>query len=122
MLFFRRTSLILAAIVVLLHTVVAHEHISEMSDVEHFTSHKITASVFDNIALSFHVDSGSGHLENFVEQVADHFSHDSLVNDAVGYTVIHLSIYTYSIPGPGFSPNSPKRRTRNLRAPPQRLI
>ena len=77
MLVVRKTSLLLAVLVVLLHTVIAHEHVSEMSEVEHFTAHKQALSVFDNIALGFHVDSGSGHLENFVKLSADH-SNDHL--------------------------------------------
>lgn len=112
----------MAVMVILLHTVIAHEHVSEMSEVEHFTSHTRPASVFDTIASSFHVDSGSGHLENFVEQVADDFSHDNFVNDAADYVVIHSTIFTYSIASPGFTPNTPKRQTRSLRAPPQHVI
>jgi hypothetical protein len=112
----------LAVMVILLHSVIAHEHVSEMSDVEHFTAHKNPASVFDTIALSFHVDSGSGHLENFVEQVADGFGHDNFVNDAADIVVVHSTNYTYSIAGPGFTPNTFKRQTRSLRAPPKHLI
>lgn len=57
--------LILAAIIVLFHNIMPHEHHSQMDDAEDSIEHKEANSLLDYLQLAFHFDTGVDHLENF---------------------------------------------------------
>ncbi len=61
----RKISLFLAGSILLLHTVLPHEHHSELSGKEHCEQHETAANLVDFIKLVFHMDQGEGHLEKY---------------------------------------------------------
>ncbi|MFY0652279.1 MAG: hypothetical protein JXQ96_09615 [Cyclobacteriaceae bacterium] len=61
----RKISLILAGAILLLHTVLPHEHHSELDEAEHVTQHETATGWLDFIMLAFHLDQGEGHLEKY---------------------------------------------------------
>jgi hypothetical protein len=64
-----KIGMFLALSLLLLHSVIPHEHHSDMDDVLHYESHTCATSLFDLIQLSFHNNPGDHHLEEF--QVTD---------------------------------------------------
>lgn len=56
----------LAVAVIILHSIIAHDHKMGMSAEDHISAHSCVVSVFDNYVLGFHIANGEGHLEQFV--------------------------------------------------------
>lgn len=48
-----------------MHTVLPHEHHSELDEVEHVEQHETATGFLDFIKLAFHMDQGEGHLEKY---------------------------------------------------------
>ena len=67
MIWLPRTGTLLASMVVVLHTIISHEHHSEMSSEAHWSAHQQASSLFDNVVLTLHMDAGSGHLEAYLD-------------------------------------------------------
>ena len=61
----------MAVVVILLHSIIAHEHKTDMAEEDHLSAHSCAVTLFDNFALGFHLDSGEGHLEHFVTSNTD---------------------------------------------------
>ena len=57
--------------IILLHTLIPHEHYSKASDVVILHSHECSTNIFKDIQISFGVDHGSGHFEHFVNVTND---------------------------------------------------
>ena len=62
---FRSFSLFVATIIVLLHSIVAHSHESDLSESAHISEHQEASSILEFIALGFHGDHLDGQLEFF---------------------------------------------------------
>ena len=61
----KKISLILAGVILLLHSVLPHEHHSELNPEEHLAQHQAAKGLLDFIKLSFHIDQGEDHLEKY---------------------------------------------------------
>ena len=61
----RFIALFLATMVVILHSVVPHNHHCNLSPEEHAKEHQSADSLLDFIALGFHGDHGEGQWEDF---------------------------------------------------------
>lgn len=48
-----------------MHSVMAHQHHSELDYNEHIEAHESATSFLDFIKLAFHVDLGEDHLEDY---------------------------------------------------------
>ncbi|GEM_PF-948540 len=57
--------IVLAAMLLLLHTLLPHEHHSELDAIEHFQAHQQASSIFDYLRLAFHFSPGQNHLEDY---------------------------------------------------------
>ena len=55
--------------IILLHTLVPHEHVEPKSNITIIHNHECSADLFGDIKLSFGTDHGDGHLEQFVKVV-----------------------------------------------------
>lgn len=74
--FIRKISIILAGSILLMHSILPHEHHSELDVNQHVEEHETATSLLDFIKLAFHVDLGQDHLESYKvdqqEQVTFH--------------------------------------------------
>ena len=61
----RNISILLAGVILLLHTVLPHEHHSELNQEEHLAQHESAEGLLDFIKLTFHMDQGEDHLEKY---------------------------------------------------------
>lgn len=61
----RFLALFLATTVVILHSIVPHNHHCNLSPEEHAKEHQSANSLLDFIALGFHADHGEGQWEDF---------------------------------------------------------
>jgi len=68
----------LAVVVIILHSIIAHDHKSGMSAEDHIAAHSCAVSVFDNLVLDFHIANGEGHLEHYVSSDTS-FDHNLVV-------------------------------------------
>jgi hypothetical protein len=68
----------LAVVVIILHSIIAHDHKTGMSAEDHLAAHSCAVSVFDNFVLDFHIANGEGHLEHFVSSDTS-FNHNLAV-------------------------------------------
>ena len=55
----------LVGAIILLHTLVPHEHQNRQSQITIIHNHECTTNLFGEIQLSFGVDHGEGHFEHF---------------------------------------------------------
>lgn len=53
--------------VILIHSVIPHEHYVEINDTPEFQSHECSTTIFEGVKLSFGLNHGNGHLEQFVK-------------------------------------------------------
>ena len=53
--------------IVLLHTLIPHDHFSKDSEIVILHSHDCSTNLFGDIQISFGLDHGSGHFEHYVE-------------------------------------------------------
>ncbi len=60
-----------AILVLLIHSIVPHQHHAELSDTEHQKQHVEASSILDYIALSFHFDHPDGQLEEYTVAQGD---------------------------------------------------
>ena len=63
--FIRNFTILLAGAILLLHTVLPHEHHSELNEVEHVAQHESAKGLLDFIKMAFHMDQGEGRLEKY---------------------------------------------------------
>jgi hypothetical protein len=61
----RTFSLFVATTVVLLHSMVAHSHHGEYSEIEHIAQHQNASNILDFIALGFHGEHLDAQMEGF---------------------------------------------------------
>lgn len=81
----------LATTILMLHSIIPHQHHSEISIVEDEHEHKSADGFLDLLSLALHTDQGDGHLENFTtgDQVElDDLSVENDVNSDDHYAVI----------------------------------
>ena len=62
---FKNIALIIAGSLLLLHSLIPHEHHSELDEIAHIEQHQEADDLFDFLKLVFHLDFGGEHLENF---------------------------------------------------------
>lgn len=55
--------------IILLHSVIPHEHSEKRSDVLEIQSLECSTTLFDGVKFTFGLDHGDGHLEQFVKVV-----------------------------------------------------
>lgn len=55
----------LAGAILLMHSILPHEHHSELDENQHVEDHETASSLLDYIKLAFHLDPGQNHLEEF---------------------------------------------------------
>lgn len=60
-----KIAMILAGVILLLHSFLPHNHHNEISEEEHLEVHEEASSVIDYILLAFHNNPGKNHLEEF---------------------------------------------------------
>lgn len=110
----RKISIILAGSILLMHSVLPHEHHSELNENQHVEAHDTATSLLDFIKLAFHVDLGQDHLESYKvvqqEQVAFHL---------IIYPAIDFSFETLftEFASPKFLPFQDKLHTKYLSQP-----
>lgn len=81
-----RISVLLAGALLMFHTVVAHQHHTELSQKEHIVQHQSAVSLFDYIELALHLDQGEGHLENYQTANELQFIPVAVSSDAPSFT------------------------------------
>lgn len=75
----------------MLHSIIPHQHHSEISIVEDEHEHKSAEGFLDLLSLALHTDQGDGHLENFT--TGDQLELDELsVENEVDFNVHHAVI------------------------------
>ena len=79
----RNISVFVAGIILLLHTLLPHEHHSELNEKEHFEQHESASSLLDFIKLAFHMDQGDGHLEKYRTSKYFNFFLDAFIIEEV---------------------------------------
>ena len=57
--------ILMAGSILLLHTLMPHQHHSELEAKENFELHESARNWLDLIKLAFHLDQGDDHLENY---------------------------------------------------------
>ena len=57
--------------IILLHSVIPHEHYAKINVTPEFQSHECTTTLFEGVKLTFGLDHGDGHLEQFVKVYFD---------------------------------------------------
>jgi len=60
-----------AILVLLIHSIVPHQHHAELSGAAHQKQHAEASSILDYIALSFHFDHPDGQLEEYTVAQGD---------------------------------------------------
>lgn len=60
-----KIAMILAGVILLLHSFLPHNHHNEISEEEHLEVHEEASSILDYILLAFHNNPGKNHLEEF---------------------------------------------------------
>lgn len=80
----KKISLLLAGLMLLLHTMLPHEHHTELNEAAHIVEHQTATGLLDFIKLAFHLDQGEGHLEKFKTAGFNYFF------EAIPYTEIEL--------------------------------
>ncbi len=107
----------LAAVIMLLHAVLPHQHHNELSATEHSKEHQSPENLLDWLELVFHYDQGEQHLEDYATSEANY---DSLVQihfeseEAPSALFFALTAPVYPIEPNGithtsFSPENPFR-------------
>jgi len=85
-----------AVLILLIHSIVPHQHHAELTDAEHSEQHTEASSFFDYIALSFHFDHPDGQLEEFTTAQTDANEVDQLtqiaeIPSSFGGPVLHIN-------------------------------
>lgn len=62
---FPKILLVLAGLILLLHSILPHEHHPISEEGVHFSKCEASDSLFEVILLAYHMDQGEGHLEIF---------------------------------------------------------
>ncbi|MEP2026225.1 MAG: hypothetical protein ABJH98_03590 [Reichenbachiella sp.] len=60
-----KISILVAGAILLLHSVLPHEHHDELNSQQHLIAHETANSLMDLIKLAFHFNPGKNHLEEF---------------------------------------------------------
>lgn len=63
--YFKTISLVLAGALLLLHSLVAHKHHSELDEATHVVQHEEADDLYDYLQLIFHIDMGGDHLKDY---------------------------------------------------------
>jgi hypothetical protein len=58
-------------VIILLHSVIPHEHNEISNESAEIQSHECSTTFFDGVKFTFGLDHGDGHLEQFVKVVTD---------------------------------------------------
>ena len=53
--------------IILLHTVIAHEHSQKTNQIAEISAHECSIIIFDGVKHTFGIDHGDGHLEQFIK-------------------------------------------------------
>lgn len=61
----RSISLFAAFAIVMVHSMVPHQHRDELSFAEHEAQHEEASGLIDYLSLAFHLEHGEGQLEEF---------------------------------------------------------
>ncbi len=89
--FTRKISIILAGSILLMHSILPHEHHSELDENQHIEAHETANSLIDYIKLAFHIDLGQDHLESYkVTQ------QEVLAFDLISYPTLDFSFHITS--------------------------
>ncbi|MFT7034426.1 MAG: hypothetical protein ACJA2S_002940 [Cyclobacteriaceae bacterium] len=96
--FIRNILILLAGAIFMLHTVLPHEHHSELKATEHEVQHETANSLLDFLKLAFHMDQGEGHLEDYQASNTIHFNLDAVVSWLVVPSFVPVLSYTLSTP------------------------
>jgi len=57
--------------IILLHTVIPHEHYAKTNITPEFQLHECSTTLYDGVKLTFGLNHGDGHLEQFVKVYFD---------------------------------------------------
>lgn len=57
--------------IILLHSLIPHEHYPKTNNTAEFQSHECSTTFFDGVKFTFGLDHGDGHLEQFVKVQLD---------------------------------------------------
>ena len=115
--YLKNISIVLAGVLLLLHTFIPHQHHSELDEVEHIEQHEQAENLFDLLQLVFHIDLGGDHLEDFKTASFAFTFPDLFDPDILERT--NYGILSNQFPAENISDNS-VREIRNLqfRGPP----
>jgi hypothetical protein len=61
----RIIALSVSVFVIILHSLIPHQHHCELDHVEHLEQHQKADDLFDLLQLFFHIDLGGDHLNNY---------------------------------------------------------
>ncbi len=104
--------------IILLHTMVPHEHFNPDQEITIVHSHQCTTDLFGEIQISFGVDHGQGHFEHFFKVPQDAPS-IQLLEVLISYNPTEAIDFAYQVeeevPFTSFIPPDP------LRGPPSIL-
>lgn len=74
-----KISIIVAGSILLMHSILPHEHHSELDEEQHVVAHETATSLLDFIKLAFHVDLGEDHLERYKITQQEHLAFDLII-------------------------------------------
>ncbi len=122
---FRNIFLLVIAMIVLLHTLVPHEHHDKLESEIRVTAQGESIGFLERIAFGLHVNQGEGHLEHFLKDQKTTLNFDLL---AIPHSIkiISFAIQLKEIAQVNASqifrndhpPTSRDRQSHGLRAPP----
>lgn len=120
--FIRNISILLAGAILMLHTVLPHEHHSELKATEHEVQHETAHSLLDFLKLAFHMDQGEGHLEDYKTSSTVYFHFDAVVSAVIVPSFEPVLSYSLSTPQYTTQTKIPPRyfcSSLRFRGPPQ---
>jgi len=121
---FKKILLICAGAIIVLHSLVPHQHGEEYAN-EGSITNQSTTNIFDYISLVFHFNLGEHHLENFLTPEADIEVDTETADFNLLTFYLFEKISLQSVPSINFTDSLPpqikeqlKTRTDQFRGPP----
>lgn len=83
----RKISIAIAGTILLMHSVLPHEHHTELNDNQNIQAHERATSLLDFIKLAFHIDLGQDHLEKYKAASQEQVTFDSYVSEIPDFSL-----------------------------------
>jgi hypothetical protein len=81
---FSKISILLAGIILMLHTMMPHEHHSSYENAVHIVKPEPIHNIFELIRLAFHFDQGEGHLDQYKQSNGQQLDFKTLFTESYG--------------------------------------